>query len=145
MLNIPNEEMKRFIPNYWINLISPADMGEDEFVKFHTELGFAMKLLKHQSEDADELIVREGRRKVSSETAYFLNAAMKLNLELEVESGGIDMCKALEKRYQEKEVTGAIKGMRIAGMADDDILKKVMEAFNVTKEYVLALLAPKQA
>ena len=104
-----------------------------------------MKLLKHQSEDADELIVREGHRKVSSETAYFLNAAMKLNLELEVESGGIDMCKALEKRYQEKEVTGAIKGMRIAGMADDDILTKVMEAFNVTKEYVLALLAPKQA
>lgn len=44
-----------------------------------------MKLLKHQSEDADEMIVREGHRKVSVETAYFLNAAMKLNLEYEVE------------------------------------------------------------
>ena len=55
------------------------------------------------------------------------------------------MCKAMEKRYQEKEVTGAIKGMRIAGMDDDDILVKVMEAFHVTKEYVLALLLPKQA
>ena len=49
------------------------------------ELGYAMKLLKHQLEDADEMIVREGHRKVSAETAYFLNAAMKLNLEYEVE------------------------------------------------------------
>lgn len=120
-------------------------MDEDEFVKFHTELGFAMKLLKHQAADADELIVREGHRKVSSETAYFLNAAMKLNLELEVELGGVDMCKAQEKNNLKREVTGAIMGMRKLGASDDSIIAAVMEMFNVTKEYVLALLAPKQA
>ena len=145
MLNIPDEAMKRFIPNYWINLISPADMDEDDFEKFHTELGYAMKLLKHQSEDADELIIREGHRKVSSETAYFLNAAMKLKLELEVESGGVDMCKAMEKRDQKNEVTGAIKGMQLMGASEKDIINKVTEAFHVTREYVLALLTPKQA
>ncbi len=47
-----------------------------------------MKLLKYQSEDADELLVREGNRKVSAQTAYFLNAAMKLNLEFDEEAGG---------------------------------------------------------
>ena len=97
MLDVRDERLYRFLSDYKLNLISPADMDEDEFVKFHTELGFAMKLLKHQAADADELIVREGHRKVSLETAYFLNAAMKLNLELEVESGGVDMCKAQEK------------------------------------------------
>ena len=145
MLAIPDENMKRFIPNYWINLISPADMDEDEFKKFHTELGYAMKLLKHQSEDADELIIREGHRKVSSETAYFLNAAMKLNLEFEVEPGGVDMCKAQEKNNLKREVTGAIKAYRLDGTSDEDIVTKVMKLYNVTKEYVLALLAPKQA
>ena len=55
------------------------------------------------------------------------------------------MCKAMEDNNRKNQVTGAIKGMRIAGMADDDILTKVMEAFHVTREYVLALLAPKQA
>jgi hypothetical protein len=68
-----------------------------------------------------------------------------LDFEFEEEPGGVDMCKAMEKRYQEKEIAGAIMGMRIAGMTDDDILTKVMEAFHVTREYVLALLAPKQA
>ncbi|MBO6258117.1 MAG: hypothetical protein J6M93_02105, partial [Succinivibrio sp.] len=98
-----------------------------------------------QSEDADELIVREGHRKVSSETAYFLNAAMKLNLELEVESGGIDMCKAQEKNNLKREVTGAIKAYRLDGASDEDIIAKVMKLYNVTREYVHALLAPKQA
>ena len=145
MLDVRDERLYRFLSDYKLNLISPADMDEDEFVKFHTELGFAMKLLKHQAADADELIVREGHRKVSSETAYFLNAAMKLNLELEVESGGVDMCKAQEKNNLKREVTGAIMGMRKLGASDDSIIAAVMEMYNVTKEYVLALLAPKQA
>ena len=145
MLNIPDEAMKRFIPNYWINLISPADMDDDEFKKFHTHLGLAMKVIKHQSEDADRVIMATDHEKIDRETAEFLNRAVNLKLEYEVGPGGVDMCKAMEKRDQRKEVTGAIKGMRIAGMADDDILTKVMEAFHVTKEYVLALLTPKQA
>ena len=65
---------------------------------------------------------------------------MKLNLEYEEETGGVDMCKAMEKRDQMKEVTGAIMGMRKLGASDDKIITTVMEMFNVTKEYVLAIL-----
>ena len=145
MLDVRDERLYRFLSDYKLNLISPVDMEEDEFEKFRTELGYAMKLLKHQSVDADELIIQEGHRKISAETAHFLNAAMKLNLEYEVEPGGVDMCKAMEKRDQRKEVTGAIMGMRKLGASDDSIITAVMEMFNVTKEYVLALITPKQA
>lgn len=98
MLNIPNEEMKRFIPNYWINLISPADMDDTEFKKFHTHLGLAMKVIKHQSEDADQIIMATDHEKIDPETAVFLNRAVNLQLEYEDEPGGVDMCKAMEKR-----------------------------------------------
>lgn len=145
MLDVRDERLYRFLSDYKLNLISPADMEEDEFEKIRTELGYAMKLLKHQSEDADELIIQEGHRKISAETAHFLNAAMKLNLEYEVEPGGVDMCKAMEKRDQRKEVTGAIRMLRADGASDETIVTKVMSLYNVTKEYVLALLAPKQA
>ena len=145
MLDVRDERLYRFLSDYKLNLISPADMDDDEFKKFHTELGYAMKLLKHQSEDADEVIAREGHRKVSPETAYFLKTAMKLKLEFEVEPGGVDMCKAMEKRDQRKEVTGAIKCMRSMGASDNDIISKMVEIFHVTEEYVLPLLAPKQA
>ena len=55
------------------------------------------------------------------------------------------MCKAQEKNNLKREVTGAIMGMRKLGANDDSIITAVMEMLNVTKEYVLALLAPKQA
>ena len=96
-------------------------------------------------EDADELIIREGHRKIRAETAHFLNAAMRLNLEYEVEPGGVDMCKAMEKRDQRQKITGAIDVLRLDGVSDEDIITKVMKLYNVTREYVLALLAPKQA
>lgn len=135
----------RFLSDYKLNLISPADMDEDEFEKFHTELGYAMRLLKHQSEDAAELIRCEGHRKISAETAHFLKAAMNADLAIEEEQGGVDMWKSIERRDKEKEVTGAIMGMRKLGASDDSIITAVMDMFDVTKEYVLTLLAPKQA
>jgi hypothetical protein len=33
-----------------------------------------------------------------------------LDFEFEEEPGGVDMCKAMEKRYQEKEIMGSIMG-----------------------------------
>lgn len=36
-----------------------------------------------------------------------------------------------------------INFMRIAGMSENDILTQIINNFNATKEYVLALLTPK--
>ena len=145
MLDFKSDAVKSFVPDYKLNLISPADMKDEEFAKFHTDLGFAMEVIKHQSTDADEVIGRTNHRKIDRDTALFLNSAVKLNLEYEEETGGVDMCKAMENRYREKEVIGAITGMRMMGASDNDIIVKIVEKFNVTREYVMALLAPKKA
>ena len=145
MLDVQDKRLYRFLNDYKLNLISPADMADEEFQKFHTDLGFAMKLIKHQSTDADEVIMKEGNRKVSTDTAYFLNAAIKLGLEFEEEEGGVIMCKAIENKEKRDKVTGAIQGMRLVGASDEDIITKIMNHFGVSKEYVLALLAPKKA
>ena len=55
------------------------------------------------------------------------------------------MCKAMDNRDRKKEVTGAIKLMKRQGASENDIVKEMMEMFHVTKEYVLALLAPQKA
>ena len=55
------------------------------------------------------------------------------------------MCLAMEKKQKRDEITGAITGMRMMGASDNDIIVKIVEKFNVTREYVLALLAPKKA
>ena len=55
------------------------------------------------------------------------------------------MCKAMEKNNLKREVTGAIKAYRMDGASEEDIITKVMKLYNVTREYVLALLEPNQA
>ena len=144
MMDIKDERIFRFLNDYKINLISPVDMHDDEFEKFHTDLGLAMKVIKHQKEDADSIIEETNHRKIDIDTAFFLNRAVNLGLEYDEEKGGVDMCLAMEKRVQKEKILGVIEGMRIMGASDNDIVKKIIETFDVTKEYVMLLLAPQK-
>ena len=144
MLDFRNDAIKSYVPDYKLNIISPADMEDEEFAKFSTDLGFAMEVIKHQSSDADEVIERTNHRKIDRDTALFLNTAVKLNLEYEEETGGVDMCKAMEKKQQRDEINGVIKFLRSTGTPESDIITKVMDSFHVTREYVLALLTPQK-
>ena len=120
-------------------------MAKGEFDKFGTDLGDAMWLMKHKSSDGATLL-ESGRKdmKVSPETARFLNAAINLKIDFEEEQGDVDMCNSFQRRYKEIEVTGAIKAFRRAGLSDEDIIQEVMSLCDVSREYVLGLLAQKQ-
>ena len=58
------------------------------------------------------------------------------------------MCLAMEKlKEREKnsgKIEGMIEGMKFMGASDNDIVQKITETFNVTKEYVLSLLMPQK-
>ena len=142
MMDFKDEKIRQFVPDYRINLISPVDMDEADIKKFQSDLAFSMEVLKHQEEGADKIIEAAGHRKVDIETARFLNIAAKLEYDFEEEGGKIDMCAAMEKRSQRDQITGAIRGMRVAGMDDNTIVDKIIEMYQVTKDYVMALLAP---
>lgn len=145
MLDFKNDAIKDFVPDYKINLISPADMDDDEFTKFNTDLGFAMNVIKHQSDNADEIIGATNHRKIDRDTAVFLNTAARLHLEYEEKTGGIDMCKALDNRIQKEKIISVMDYMKDEGKSETDIINKIIERFHVTKEYVLALLSPQKA
>ena len=142
MLDIPEKSLKKYIPNYWINLISSADMSEVDFEKFNTDLGFAMKVIKHQSVDADKVILATNHQKIDRETAVFLNRAVNLKLEYEEKKGGVDMCLAMENKEKRDKITGMITGMRLMGASEGMIIEKITDVFHVTKDYVMDLLKP---
>ena len=131
--------------DYKLNLIAPASIEDVDFDKFHTEFGLAMKVLKYQNDDADRIIEETDHKMIGSNTAVFLNRVANLGLEFEEEGGKVDMCAAMEKRSQKDKVSGAIEILRATGSSENDIVNKIIENFGVTKEYVLALLAPKTA
>ena len=118
-------------------------MPEEDFDKFNTDLGITMKIIKHQKDDADKIIEGMNHRKIDTDAAFFLKTAAKLDLEFDREEDGIDMCESLERRSREKEITGAIEYMKYDGKSDEDIIAWIIKKYQVTRDYVLALLAPK--
>ena len=110
--------------------------------RFQSDLAFSMEVLKHQEDGADKIIEAAGNRKADVETARFLNVAASLEYDFEEEGGKVDMCVAMEKRYKKEQITGAINGMRLMGASESDIIDKIVEAYQVTKDYVVALLTP---
>ena len=145
MMDIEDKRILPFLNDYKLNIISAADMTEEDFGKFSTELGSIMQIIKHQKEDADKLIEATNHKRFSSDAAFFLKKAANLDLEFEVKDGEVDMCESLERRYQKEKITGQIEGMREMGASDEDIISRIVKKYQVTKEYVLALLSPQTA
>ena len=90
MLDIEDKELLKFIPNYWVNLIAPTNMNDNDFDKFHTDLGLAMKVLKYQNEGVVEVIQSTNHKKIDRDTAVFLNAVTNLGLEFQEKEEAID-------------------------------------------------------
>ena len=145
MLDIEDKELLKFIPNYWVNLIAPTNMNDNDFDKFHTDLGLAMKVLKYQNEGVVEVIQSTNHKKIDRDTAVFLNAVTNLGLEFQEKEEAIDMCKAMEDYTKKQRIVGAIEAMKRLNTSDPDIVNTIMDMFDVTMDYVLALLTPKMA
>ncbi|GEM_PF-1878321 len=119
------------------------NINDNDFDKFHTDLGLAMKVLKYQNEGVVEVIQSTNHKKIDRDTAVFLNAVTNLGLEFEEKEGAIDMCKAMEDYTKKQRIVGAIDILKLDGVSDEDIIAKIMKLFDVTRDYVLALLTPK--
>ena len=104
-----------------------------------------MKIIKHQKDDADKIIEGTNHKKIDPDAAFFLKKAANLDLEFEPDEEGVDMCQSLERKYKEKEITGAIEILREDGKSDEDIIARIIKKYNVTKEYVVSILSPKTA
>ena len=104
-----------------------------------------MKVLKYQNSKVDQILVSNEHETVDRSTAVFLNKVANLGLELEDEEGDVDMNVVMEKRDKKNEVNGAIKLMKSEGKTEKEIIERIVEIFDVTKEYVLALLSPQKS
>lgn len=126
MLKVPDERMLRVIPNYSINLIAPARIDDEDFGKFNTDLGLAMKVIKYQKTSAVEIIQQTNHRKIDRGTAEFLNRVVNLNLVYQepAEEGEVDMCKAMEDYTKKKEVLASIKTMKALGIEPEKIVEQ---------------------
>ena len=108
-----DENILKFVDNYRIHLIAPADIADENFAKFHTELNLALKYVKY-SKNKNKLscMLQEDAayRKVSRKTADMLNIVTNSNLNYAGGKESVDMCEAIEGIKNDAREEGRVEG-----------------------------------
>ena len=115
VIGYADERLMALVPDYRMNLVAPARKSDKELDAFSTEVGLALKYIKHSKdkEDLDRIVREDSRyRSVGAETAEFISIMTGSNLAFEEEEGKIDMCKAIDDMRAEERLEGRIEGER---------------------------------
>lgn len=108
-----DEKLRRFIPDYHINLVVPQEI--EDFGRFHTTLGEVLELIKF-SEDkkAMKQLLAENPKfqAIDNESVSAINTFIGTNIPINKEGRVTDMCKAWEEIMQEEREEGRTAGRR---------------------------------
>ena len=127
----------RFVSDYKLNLIAPAENADEDFTKFHTELSLALKYVKY-SKNKKRLreIMQEDTafKSVSRKTADMLNIVTNSKLHYNEGEERVDMCEAIEGIKEDAKAEGIKEGMekvieqmRKSGVTEEQI-KQVLNS-----------------
>ena len=114
MLLVEDERLLPFIPDYKLNLITPANIDDTDFAKFHTELSPVLKYLKYsRSKDKLNEVVHTDPiyRRLDRDSAEVINIVTGSNLSIEQGKESIDMCQAIEEMRAESRAEGRAEGI----------------------------------
>ena len=140
MMKMEDTELRSKLPDYRINLVSPAELGKEEFRKFHSALGDVLEFIKY-SGDKEKLMnwLREekpeltlGRREVE-----VLNACVNAKLVIKPEEEEVKVCKAIEE-YKMEAVEKATKEVTESTRLSD--LRNLMRNMQLTAQQAAAAL-----
>ena len=141
MLAPTDAELLRFIPDYRINLISPAGIPQGDFEKFTTEFGKVMEYVKYsRDKEKLKLILSENDRysSVDRDTFELINVLTNSTLKAIEKEGKIDMCQAIADMKAEAIQQGMQQGMQQNAIAN---IKTLMENMSWTAQQAMDALS----
>ena len=114
MLNTGDQALLRFVPDYRINLIAPAQVPDEDFEKFSTDFRDVLQFIKcSKNEDEIDRLTEGNERftRMNPETAELINLITDSKLKLTVEEGTVNMCQAIQQKMERSEAAGVAKGL----------------------------------
>ena len=135
MLQVEDRELLKFIPDYKLNLISPAELNDEDFGKFHTELSPVLKYLKYwlNKEKLSNVVNSDPVfRRLSFDSAVMLNTMTNSNITIKEDEESIDMCKAIQDLIADGKAEGKAE--------EKDILIESMRKNGITEEQIKLIL-----
>ncbi|MBQ3664831.1 MAG: transposase [Lachnospiraceae bacterium] len=159
LLNVSNDNLYKYIPDYKINLISPYNMTDEEANRFQTDFREVMLYLKYSKDKQklEELLKRDERfQNMKRSTAEMINAVTGSKIKFDTRKEKIDMCKAIQDMRTDARNNGKEEGLkegrilgrieqyiedaREYGANDVMIIEKLMEKFQMSKQEAISKL-----
>ncbi len=112
MLGINDPQILQYIPDYKLNLLTPAQIDDKEFDKFRTGLGAVMQFIKHRNDkDLGWMLKNKRFEKMDRETVNFIKTVTGADIRFNEEGEVIDMWAAWENGINEARTKGRSEGM----------------------------------
>lgn len=143
MLCTDDPAILKYVQDYKLNLIVPAELTEEALKKFHSSLREVLSFIKYSKdkEQMNRLIEENSTRfsKMEKEAVAVINLFTGTNIEIKEEEEVIDMCKAWEDMGEEKRAEG-IKVGQAEGMKKQKRIVQNMVDRGYSTEDIMAIM-----
>lgn len=135
MLCTDDPAILKYVQDYKLNLIVPAELTEEALKKFHSSLREVLSFIKYSKdkEQMNRLIEENSTRfsKMEKEAVAVINLFTGTNIEIKEEEEVIDMCKAWEDMGEEKWAegikVGRAEGIKVARTENRKKQKRIVQ------------------
>lgn len=139
--------LKKYVPNYRINLIDPKKLENLECFQTDLQIIFGMLKYRKNKEDMKDYVLNHNSYFAQIDQDSYkavrtmLGSAQHLKASITEKGGTITICKALDDLYQEGIGKGLEKGIKVLvkdyteeGYSKETILTKLSKGFSLTPE-----------
>ena len=116
MLSVQDPEILSLVPDYRINLFSPAEIKDEELNKLQSNLREVMLFIKYSKDKRKlkELTTQSpGFRSLELKAARVIDSITGINLRFTETEGSVNMCQAVQEMCDDARAEG-----RTAGLAE---------------------------
>ena len=111
MLAAGNKEILSYVPDYKLNLLSPAQIAEEDFSKFRTGLGAVMQFIKHRKDKSmDWMDGNERFKRMDRDTANLIKTTTGADIQFGEKEDVVDMWVAWENSMKQARLDGEMAG-----------------------------------
>ena len=106
MLSVKDERILKHVPDYKINLITPAGIDDKDFEKFHTTLAEALQFIKYSrnKDKLAEVIAQDADYEhLDRRTVEVINEVAKAGIEIPAGAEEVNMCIAIQEMKKEEK------------------------------------------
>ena len=124
MLSVQNPEILSMVPDYRINLFSPAEIKDEELDKLQSNLKEVMLFIKYSKDKRklQELTSQSpGFRSLELKAARVIDSITGINLRFTETEGSVNMCQAVQEMCDDARAEGHQAGLaegRTAGLTE---------------------------